>query len=100
MNEKFLIWLLGIFILLPATPPAKAGEIHVQTERVRVERSQEGEIFINTGRTQLYLPATPPSRWQPPPICRGYNTVRQESRQVIREGQARQQASISQYLCR
>ncbi len=111
MSEKFFLCLLGISVGLTISASAYAETLQIQTGRITVNRSREGDIYINTGRTQIdsslgrsHLDpfSLPYYRSNPRPEISPYpnQCIRQDTRQISRSGRIVHQTSTSHHYCR
>lgn len=109
MNYRTMILLLGTAMSLSLAVGVNAREIQVQTGRVNINRSQDGDLHINTGRMQIDVPKVRSpfqknslinsSRYTPRG-CHRSNVVRQYSRQSSRSGRTNSHTSMHHYQCR
>jgi hypothetical protein len=108
MNLKRLtLMLAGFLLFLPA--PVLSREIEVQAGSVRASTSRDGSIYVNTGNTNVEVPAyNSSSRWYPTRFlrfpwrttCQNRNSSYHRNTQVSKSGQSVTESSVYTSTCR
>ena len=109
MNFKTSILFLAIAINFSTSATSKAGDLHIQTGRMNIERHQNGSTYIDTGRMQLSVPRNRSRFRKYPSInsyprstyhgCGGGHVIHQSSQQISQSGRTSSHSSTSHYRC-
>jgi hypothetical protein len=108
MNLKGLTLTLASFLLFLPTP-VFSRDIEVQAGSVRASTSRNGSIYVNSGTTNVEVPAyNSSSRWYPirflrfpwRTTCQNRNSSYHRNTQVSKSGQTVTESSVYTSTCR